>query len=105
MSEIYKTPIPHNNALIETGNQIAQKSLKKSLITKISDKFNDKLALLTYTELEDWRKLKFDHYIEGRVFRETTSSFRKCFKSVFQVHHEFFNIWTHLIPAIIFNRE
>jgi len=54
---------------------------------------------LSYAKLPNWMKdnefLQFGH-------RPELNSFRECFKSIFGIHSETGNIWTHLIGFVIF---
>ncbi|RLV84847.1 ADIPOR-like receptor IZH1 [Meyerozyma sp. JA9] len=54
--------------------------------------------LLYYHNLEEWRK--DNHYILSGYVPQT-NSFKKCFDSLFYVHNETVNIWSHLVPSLI----
>ena len=55
--------------------------------------------LLSHSELPEWlRGNEFLTYFH----RPPMPSFRSCFKSIFKIHSETGNIWTHLIGFVIF---
>lgn len=58
------------------------------------------MALLYYHELDEWQK--DNHYIRSGYVGETRS-FSACFRSLFFVHNETVNIYTHLVPALLVN--
>jgi len=53
--------------------------------------------LLYFNELEDWRKDN-EFILTGYVPSER--SFRKCLHSLFYIHNETGNVYTHLIPSV-----
>lgn len=54
-------------------------------------------TLIRFDELEHWRQ--DNHWIQGR-YRKTANSYVRSFASIFQIHNETVNIWSHMIPAI-----
>ena len=56
--------------------------------------------IVHYDQLPEWMKL--DPYIKIG-YRHPRDSFRDCFWSLFHLHNETVNIWSHLIAAIIFS--
>lgn len=54
--------------------------------------------LFYYHELDDWQK--DNHYIRAFYVKET-SSFLKSFQSLFYLHNESVNIYSHLLPAFL----
>ena len=56
-------------------------------------------VILEYDQLPEW--MKVDPYIK-RGYRRQQDSFRDCFWSLFYAHNETVNIWSHLLPAIIY---
>ncbi len=54
---------------------------------------------LSFSALPDW--LKDNEFIHGS-YRPPTLSVRGCFKSVFHLHNETWNIWTHLVGFLFF---
>ena len=56
-------------------------------------------ATLHYDQLPQW--MKIDPYIR-LGYRRQLNSFYECFKSLFYLHNEFVNIWSHLLPAIVY---
>lgn len=57
------------------------------------------MRLLSYPELPDWMQ---DNDCIEHGYRPQLETFGQCVKSVFAVHTETMNIWTHLIGAAIF---
>lgn len=55
--------------------------------------------LLSHSELPDW--LRGNEFL-SRFHRPPMPCFRSCFKSIFKIHSETGNIWTHLIGFIVF---
>ena len=45
--------------------------------------------------------MKIDPYIK-RGYRRQSNSFRDCFWSLFYLHNEFVNTWSHLLPAFCY---
>lgn len=58
----------------------------------------EKLRLLYYHQLEEWRK---DNHFILSGYVPQTNSFKKCFDSLFYVHNETVNIWSHLVPSML----
>ena len=55
--------------------------------------------LLSHIELPDWLR---DNDFLSHHHRPPMPSFRSCFKSIFKIHSETGNIWTHLIGFVAF---
>lgn len=55
--------------------------------------------LYTWEEIPEWQKDN-EHIHTGYVLE--TSSFKECARSLFYVHNETVNIYSHLLPAIAF---
>ncbi|SCU79522.1 LANO_0A06546g1_1 [Lachancea nothofagi CBS 11611] len=55
--------------------------------------------LYTWDEIPEWQKDN-EHILSGYIFE--TKSFRSCIKSLFYLHNESVNIYTHLLPGICF---
>lgn len=55
-------------------------------------------TLITWEDLEHWRQ--DNHWIRGS-YRKTANSYLRSFASIFQIHNETVNIWSHMIPAIL----
>jgi len=53
----------------------------------------------SYANLPDW--MKDNAYIKSG-YRPELQSFSECFKSIFRIHTETGNIWTHLIGFLVF---
>ncbi len=54
---------------------------------------------LPFSALADWQK--DNEFIHGS-YRPAMFSFRGCFKSMFRLHNETWNIWTHLVGFVFF---
>lgn len=52
-----------------------------------------------YEDLPTW--MQNDPYIR-RGYRKQLSSFRKCYQSLFYLHNESVNIWSHLLVGLFF---
>ena len=55
-------------------------------------------TLIKWDELEHWRQ--DNQWIQGS-YRKTANSYMRSFASIFQIHNETVNIWSHMIPAIL----
>lgn len=55
--------------------------------------------ILHYDQLPEW--MQVDPYIR-LGYRRQLNSFPDCFWSLFYLHNEFVNIWSHLLPAIVY---
>ena len=58
------------------------------------------VRLLSYDELLVWQR---DNPYILRGYRPETLSFTACFKSWLYLHNETFNIYSHLIPSVLFS--
>lgn len=54
---------------------------------------------LHWEDLPEW--MRIDPYIQ-RGYRRQLDSHSACFWSLFYPHNEFVNIWSHLLPAILY---
>ncbi|KAL0472672.1 hemolysin-III related domain-containing protein [Neurospora intermedia] len=59
----------------------------------------EEALLVLWDELPHWRR---DNHFIHSGYRRTSNSFQKSFWSIFYLHNEFVNIWTHLLGAISF---
>lgn len=55
--------------------------------------------LVAWDELPDWRR---DNAFITTGYRPTSNSYQRSLASIFSVHNESVNIWTHLLGAIVF---
>ncbi len=55
--------------------------------------------VVCFDDLPEW--MQIDPYIR-RGYRQQSSSFSKCYKSLFYLHNETVNIWSHLLVGIFF---
>ncbi|KAK4174143.1 hemolysin-III related-domain-containing protein [Triangularia setosa] len=72
-------------------------SLTESIVQTATD-LEQKLELLLFNQLEPWRR---DNPAILRGYRPTSYSFRASFQSLFYLHNESVNIWSHLLGAFI----
>lgn len=70
-------------------------------VSDIADKAVEKLehVLVSFDFLDGW--MQDNKYILTH-YRPMSRSFKKSFASVFQIHNETVNIWTHMIPGFFF---
>jgi adiponectin receptor len=59
---------------------------------------HDWWSLIRWPDLEHW--MQDNHHIHSH-YRRASYSYARSFASIFQVHNETVNIWTHLVPAVI----
>lgn len=72
----------------------------KHVALEFLDEFSKtECATTEYREQPDW--LKENHYLHCG-HRRPTYSFMVCIRSIFQLHNETVNIWTHLIGGLYF---
>lgn len=55
-------------------------------------------GLLHFDGLDAW--MKDNHYIKSH-YRPMSQSYAKSLASVFGIHNETVNIWTHLVPGVV----
>lgn len=55
--------------------------------------------LVAWHELDEWRR---DNAFIVSGYRRTSNSYRGCFSSLFYLHNESVNIWTHLLGSVLF---
>lgn len=55
--------------------------------------------LYFYHELDEWQK--DNHFIKSGYIKES-KSFRECFHSLYYLHNESVNIYSHLVPSLAF---
>jgi hypothetical protein len=55
-------------------------------------------TLIKWHDLEHWRQDNL--WIQGSYRKTANSYFRSC-ASIFQIHNETVNIWSHMIPAVL----
>lgn len=79
------TTIEETEPLVRSDGQVVQKKTVRKLYT--------------WEEIPEWQKDN-EHIHTGYV-RET-SSFKECIKSLFYIHNETVNIYSHLLPAVAF---
>ncbi len=59
----------------------------------------ERALLLLWDDLPAWRQ---DNHFIRSGYRAESKSYWRSFASLFYVHNEFVNIWTHLIGAVVF---
>jgi len=55
--------------------------------------------LISYESLPKWAQ---DNPFIHEHYRQIFPSYSYCFKSIFYMHNETMNIWTHLVPSVFF---
>ena len=55
-------------------------------------------ALIHWNDLDHW--MQDNHHIHS-YYRRASYSYRRSFASIFHVHNETVNIWSHLLPGIL----
>ncbi|CAB4255559.1 similar to Saccharomyces cerevisiae YOL002C IZH2 Plasma membrane protein involved in zinc homeostasis and osmotin-induced apoptosis [Maudiozyma barnettii] len=75
------------------NRQISENGQIKAKVTHTT-----KHKLYTWHEIPDWQK--DNEFIHGGYVRET-NSFTECINSLFYLHNESVNIYSHLIPGLI----
>ena len=70
---------------------------KAHSVVEATEQAAQKVLTVLWNDLPLW--LQDNHYIQ-RGYRPASGSYRKSATSVFQLHNESVNIWTHLIGAI-----
>ena len=80
-------------------------------LTQLKDQLKDETVHLTHQTVEAFQRLvsfedlpqwmQMDPYIR-RGYRKQSSSFRKCYESLFYIHNETVNIWSHLLVGLFF---
>ena len=84
-----------------TGSAEVFASAADSLLETAKDveqRVEDALLML-WDELPHWRR---DNHFIHTGYRSTSNSYQKSFWSIFYLHNEFVNVWTHLLGAILF---
>ena len=83
------------------GKEKSKKNKKDEEATKISSKYEgkDQLVLGTFDDVPDY--LKQNEYIKNG-YRLNCDSVFKSLKTLFVLHNESVNVWSHLIGAILF---
>ena len=59
----------------------------------------ERLDYLNYDEIPDWYR---DNAYILTKYRDTNKGFKYYFYSIFKLHNETINIWSHLLGAILF---
>lgn len=72
-------------------------SLRKSILSYVQSIWDGRL--FKFTDLPEW--MRDNEYITD-MHRPQIKNLRSCIRSIFSIHAETGNIWTHLIGALIF---
>ncbi|KAE9979365.1 hypothetical protein BLS_009897 [Venturia inaequalis] len=70
-----------------------------SLVTLDHGEEKDHHALIRYDELDEWRK---DNDFVQTGYRKVSQGYVHSFQSIFKIHNETFNIWSHGIGCIAY---
>ena len=90
--KIYITQCESSSSLSSSGNQSSSTLLGDKL-----DNFAGKR--IRFSDLPEWQKS--NEFIQGN-YRPLMFSVRGCFISIFQLHNQTWNIWTHLLGFLFF---
>lgn len=90
-----------NSKATSGGLRQRRPSMSESIIStaKEVEAKVEKVLLLLWDDLPLWRR---DNQFILSGYRADSNSYWKCFTSLFYVHNEFVNIWTHLLGAVVF---
>ena len=96
-----KSPIAKSTSDINNATEFEFASLAKMKehIHEIEDFVHSVWNVVSHHHLPDWMKDN-DYLLSGH--RPQLNSYRACFRSIFRIHSETGNIWTHLLGAIGF---
>lgn len=92
-----KTLLEHETPLPEKALSVVQDGVMKAVDISY-DAAKRVQNVLAWEELPQW--MQSDPYIR-RGYRRQLDSFSACFQSLFYLHNETVNIWSHLLPTII----
>lgn len=73
--------------------------IAKEKVTHAGHLSTNSRSVLHFDDLPQW--MKVDPYIR-HAYRRQLDSIQACFHSLFYLHNEFFNAWSHLAPAIAY---
>ncbi|TVY78554.1 ADIPOR-like receptor SPBC12C2.09c [Lachnellula suecica] len=94
MSEIRHRELPCENMASEPSQDHGERSLKYSLRT-----WNHHSKTLTWREVEPWQHDN-DYILSG--YRPSSSSYAMSLRSIWQIHNQTFNIWSHMLGFTVF---
>jgi adiponectin receptor len=83
--------------LNHSGSGRSETSLRKSILSYVQSIWDGRL--FKFTDLPEW--MRDNEYITD-MHRPQIKNLRSCIRSIFSIHAETGNIWTHLIGALIF---
>ena len=83
------------NLIQEKIMETTSNNLETSKVWKTKNRFR----LITFDELPDWAK--DNEFIKGS-YRPILPSFVACFATVFRIHNETVNVWSHLLGFLAF---
>ncbi|KAL1427538.1 hypothetical protein MTO96_017242 [Rhipicephalus appendiculatus] len=87
------------DSVLSTSDKQIQCSLGRYTLSQAQRRERTKLRLVSHSELPEW--LKNNEYIV-RYHRPPLYCWRACARSIFSLHTESGNIWTHLLGALGF---
>ncbi|KAI0898454.1 HlyIII-domain-containing protein [Annulohypoxylon nitens] len=88
----------HNNSGLRKRRSSSSASKIAQAAVNVEHKIAEALLIL-WDDLPTWRR--DNHFIETG-YRRDSNSYRLSFASLFYVHNETVNIWTHLLGALFF---
>ena len=75
------------------------KDRRRSISSSIQRQERRPTELLSWAAIPEWHR---DNHFITSGYREESHSTWTCVQSMFAIHNETVNIWTHLIPALVF---
>ncbi|KAH7968051.1 hypothetical protein HPB52_005536 [Rhipicephalus sanguineus] len=87
------------DSVLSTSDKQIQCSLGRYTLSQAQRRERTRLTLVSHSELPEW--LKNNEYLV-RYHRPPLYSWRACARSIFSLHTESGNIWTHLLGALGF---
>ena len=95
----------------ETFNIFNKSVFRRNLIRKSDEEVGNNVETKAETSIENWQLVCFEElpqwmkdndYVRSS-YRPHLPSYEVCFKSIFRVHNQTTNIWTHLLGSLLFN--
>jgi len=107
MHHFAETAEKKRTAIVEGGKDIYHRT---AAAVEKTAKSAAKVPSTVLKKVRDWKVSSFDklpNWMRDNEYlqfghRPELNSYRECFKSVFRIHTETGNIWTHLLGAVVF---
>ena len=75
-----------------------QKTSSPAMAPHMSGNHDSWWSLIHWDDLDHW--MQDNHHIHS-YYRRASYSYKRSFASIFQLHNETVNIWSHLLPATL----